>query len=41
MSQFIAFLRAINVGGHNVKMAQLKGLFETLGFEKVETSSCR
>lgn len=33
----IAFLRAINVGGHTVKMAVLKELFEELGCENVET----
>jgi uncharacterized protein (DUF1697 family) len=33
----IAFLRAINVGGHTVKMEKLKKLFEALGFSKVET----
>jgi len=33
----IAFLRAINVGGHTVKMAVLKELFEELGGENVET----
>jgi uncharacterized protein (DUF1697 family) len=37
MSRFIAFLRAINVGGHNVKMEELRGLFESLGFSNVET----
>ncbi len=34
---YIAFLRAINVGGHNVKMDDLRKLFESLGFQKVET----
>lgn len=33
----IAFLRAINVGGHTVKMDRLCDLFETLGFLGVET----
>jgi uncharacterized protein (DUF1697 family) len=33
----IAFLRAINVGGHTVKMDHLRGLFEQVGFEQVET----
>lgn len=34
----IAFLRGINVGGHNkIKMAELKGLFESMGFQKVQT----
>ena len=37
MKKYIAFLRAINVGGHNVKMDQLKILFEELGFNNVET----
>ncbi len=37
MSKYIAFLRAINVGGHNVKMDHLRSLFESLGFSKVET----
>ena len=37
MPRYIAFLRAINVGGHNVKMEQLRGLFESLGFKDVET----
>lgn len=37
MTKYIAFLRAINVGGHNVKMDELKKLFESLGFSNVET----
>jgi len=37
MSQFFAFLRAINVGGHTVKMDHLRQLFESLGFFGVET----
>jgi uncharacterized protein (DUF1697 family) len=37
MIKYIAFLRAINVGGHTVKMDQLKNLFEKMGFENVET----
>jgi len=37
MSRYVAFLRAINVGGHTVKMDQLRGLFESLGFSSVET----
>ena len=37
MPRFIAFLRAINVGGHNVTMEKLRGLFEALGFHEVET----
>ena len=34
---YVAFLRAINVGGHNVKMEQLKTIFESLGLENVST----
>ncbi len=37
MPKYIAFLRAINVGGHTVKMAYLRTLFEDLGFANVET----
>ncbi len=37
MTRYIAFLRAINVGGHVVKMDVLRGLFELLGFSNVET----
>lgn len=37
MPRFIAFLRAINVGGHIVKMDYLRQLFESLGFSNVET----
>jgi uncharacterized protein (DUF1697 family) len=34
---YVAFLRAINVGGHVVKMDHLRGLFESLGFTNVVT----
>jgi len=37
MPRYIAFLRAINVGGHVVKMDRLRALFAELGFERVET----
>lgn len=37
MSRYIAFLRAINVGGHTVKMETLRSLFESFGFSEVET----
>lgn len=37
MPKYVAFLRAINVGGHIVKMDQLRQLFEALGFSSVET----
>lgn len=37
MTKYIAFLRAINVGGHNVKMDELKKHFESLGLSNLET----
>lgn len=37
MPQYIAFLRAINVGGHIVKMDALRKLFEGLKYKNVET----
>jgi uncharacterized protein (DUF1697 family) len=37
MQRFIAFLRAINVGGHTVKMDHLRKLFAELGLSSVET----
>ena len=37
MSRYIAFLRAINVGGHTVTMDRLRALFTSLGFTRVET----
>lgn len=37
MPKFIAFLRAINVGGHVVKMDQLREFFEAIGFASVAT----
>jgi len=37
MPKFVAFLRAINVGNHTVKMDHLRRLFEELGFANVET----
>jgi len=37
MARHIAFLRAINVGGHTVKMDRLRALFEAIGFRNVET----
>jgi len=37
MARHIAFLRAINVGRHTVKMDRLRSLFEDLGFKNVET----
>lgn len=37
MPRYIAFLRAINVGGHVVKMDRLRALFAGLGFSGVET----
>lgn len=37
MQRFVAFLRAINVGGHVVKMDALRRLFEEIGLSDVET----
>ena len=37
MPKYVAFLRAINVGGRTVKMDHLRGLFEALKFSNVET----
>ena len=36
-TQFVAFLRAINVGGRIVKMSELKRIFAGLGYADVET----
>lgn len=37
MTRYVALLRAINVGGHTVKMATLVARFEALGLERVAT----
>jgi uncharacterized protein (DUF1697 family) len=37
MQPYVAFLRAINVGGHVVKMDQLRSLFTGMGFGSVST----
>lgn len=37
MPKYVAFLRAINVGGHVVKMDYLRELFTGVGLAKVET----
>ena len=37
MPRHIAFLRAINVGGHTVTMDRLRQLFTGLGLKDVET----
>ena len=37
MNRSVAFLRAINVGGHTVKMDRLRQLFEEIGLHQVET----
>lgn len=37
MPRHVAFLRAINVGGHTVTMADLRRHFEALGLARVET----
>jgi uncharacterized protein (DUF1697 family) len=36
-AKHIAFLRGINVGGHAVKMTELRVTFERMGFDNVET----
>ncbi len=36
-SRYVAFLRAINVGGHTVKMDRLRALFEEMGFAGAKT----
>ena len=38
MTKYVAFLRAINVGGHTIiKMTDLKQIFESLGLGNVQT----
>lgn len=37
MARYVAFLKAINVGGHVVKMDELRALFAGLKFSGVET----
>lgn len=37
MARYIAFLRAINVGGHVVTMDRLRTLFDEMGYTGVET----
>jgi uncharacterized protein (DUF1697 family) len=37
MARYIAFLRGINVGGHKVKMDELRRLLEALDLERVAT----
>lgn len=37
MTRFVAFLRAMNVGGHTVTMTELHALVSGLGLEDVET----
>jgi uncharacterized protein (DUF1697 family) len=37
MPRYAAFLRAINVGGHTVKMSDLRASIQALGFDNVET----
>jgi len=37
LTRYVAFLRAINVGGHVVKMDRLKALFEGVPFANVST----
>ena len=35
--KYVALLRGINVGGHTIKMAELKTVFESMKFENVKT----
>jgi uncharacterized protein (DUF1697 family) len=35
--RYVAFLRAVNVGGRRVSMDRLRAVFEELGFERVST----
>ena len=37
VTRYVALLRAINVGGHNVKMAELRTIFTALTLTNVET----
>lgn len=37
MTRYIALLRGINVGGHNVKMDRLRDLFSDLGLQNVRS----
>lgn len=37
MNQYVALLRAINVGGHTVTMDRLRTMFEAAGFANVST----
>ncbi|MEP6895915.1 MAG: DUF1697 domain-containing protein, partial [Chloroflexota bacterium] len=38
MTKYIAFLRAINVGGTKIiKMEDLRKLFESFGFDNIQT----
>ncbi|MFN2400339.1 MAG: DUF1697 domain-containing protein [Gemmatimonadaceae bacterium] len=37
LRRYVAFLRAINVGGHTVKMDRLRTLFESVGHANVTT----
>lgn len=37
MPRYAAFLRAINIGGHTVRMTVLRASFERLGFDNVGT----
>jgi uncharacterized protein (DUF1697 family) len=37
VSQYVAFLRGINVGGHRLSMDRLRDLFAELGFSNVAT----
>lgn len=36
-TRYVAFMRALNVGGRTIKMDQLRALFEEIGLAEVET----
>jgi len=37
LAKYLVFLRGVNVGGHLVKMAELKKVLEALGFQNIKT----
>jgi uncharacterized protein (DUF1697 family) len=37
MPNYVAFLRAINIGGRSIKMPELAEHFKSLGYEEIET----
>ncbi len=37
MARFVAFLRAVNVGGRRVEMARARAVLERLGYDDVDS----